>query len=137
MGFPGLSSGSHAAFSSSQSSVFSVLLMLGLIPRIVRSLPSASQRALVTSPGVVAAAGPAMPGIRLSVLPGEQLPAAALDGRVSGPRLGCAGQGRSRSPGTVPTALPATLSAWLPFSHFGSISAVWVWYSVTVFRDCI
>lgn len=60
-GFPGLWSGNCTVFSFSQRSVASVPLTLGLVPRIVHSLPKASQRALVASPGAVAAAGPAMP----------------------------------------------------------------------------
>lgn len=83
-GFLGLWSRNCTVFSFSRCSVASILLTLGLIPRIVHSLPRASQRALVTSSGAVAAVGPAMPWICLSVLPGEQLPAAALGRRVSG-----------------------------------------------------
>lgn len=67
-----------------QWSVAWVLLTLGQVPRIVHSLPRAPQWALVASPRAVAAVGSAMPWICLPVLPGEQLPAAALDRRGSG-----------------------------------------------------
>lgn len=60
-GFPGLWRGSCTVFSFSRRSVASIPLTLGLAPRMVRSLPKASQRARVASPGAAAAVGPAMP----------------------------------------------------------------------------
>lgn len=77
-------SGVAIVFSFSRRSVASISLTPGLVPRIVYSLPRASQQALVTSPRAIAAVGPAMPWICLPVLPGEQLPAGALDRHISG-----------------------------------------------------
>lgn len=124
MGVLGLWSGNCTVFSFSWCSVASILLTLGLIPRIVHSLPRASQRALVTSPGAVAAVGPAMPWICLSVLPGEQLPAAALDRRVLGTwKLFKSGWGRVARARVrlygpaAPFSRPVSQPGWISASH--------------------